>query len=146
MSNGCCLTWFKWVNSIFLVTLIIQTAKMKKKKKRPWKLELENLFTQMTLTIAGLSRMWARRRKSCRLWTHVSLFIQKPLQDPSSIFRIRVNTHRDRFLNYQTVIFLKSIRWTSIKIFHSRRKNKTWAQLQMRLDPKGRVRRNVWYL
>lgn len=80
MSNGCCLTWFKWVNSTFLVTLIIQTARMK--KRRPWELKLENLFTQMTLPIASLSRMWLGRRKSYRPWTHVSLFIQKPLQDP----------------------------------------------------------------
>lgn len=33
MSNGCRLTWFKWVNSIFLFTLIIQTATKKKKEK-----------------------------------------------------------------------------------------------------------------
>lgn len=37
MSNGCRLTWFKWVNSIFLFTLIIQTATKKKKRKKPCK-------------------------------------------------------------------------------------------------------------
>lgn len=34
MSNGCRLTWFKWVNSIFLFTLIIQTATKKKKRRK----------------------------------------------------------------------------------------------------------------
>ena len=69
--------------------------------------------------------MWLRRRKSYRLWTHVSLFVPKPFQDPSSIFRIQVNTHRDRFLRYQTVVFFKkSIRWKSMKTFPLEKKEK----------------------
>ena len=80
--------------------------------------------------------MWLRRRKSYRLWTHVSLFVQKPFQDPSSIFRIQVNTHRDRFLRYQTVVKKKKKKKHQMgnlwKLFHLRRKNKIWGTLLQR--------------
>lgn len=63
MSNGCCLTWSKWVNSIFLFTLIIQTAT--KKKRSALKTNLGNLFLSLTLPS---SRTTANR---CWNWSFV---------------------------------------------------------------------------
>lgn len=138
MSNECCLTWFKWVNSIFLVTLIIQTARIKKEALKTK--TGESIHTNDT--IGGLSRTWLRRRKSYRLWTHVSLFIRKPLQDPSSIFRIQVYIYRDRFLRYQTEFFKKALDGNLWKPFHLKRKNKIRESSCKCTEPKGS---GAWY-
>lgn len=61
MSNGCRLTWFKWVNSIFLFTLIIQTAT--KKKKKALKTNLGNLFLSPTLPTSQTTANTCYRRR-----------------------------------------------------------------------------------
>lgn len=61
MSNGCRLTWFKWVNSIFLFTLIIQTAT---KKKKALKTNLGNLFLSPTLPTSQTTANTCYRRET----------------------------------------------------------------------------------